>query len=71
MNQFLKNHFYAGWNAVNEVHILDDLKIIEPIIETNINTEEKGYFINDQIQWNNTNEGNKAYYYVKLKNILH
>ena len=70
MNQFLENHFYAGWNAVYEVHILDDLKIIEPIIETNINTEEKGYFINDQIQWNNTNEGNKAYYYVKTEKYI-
>ena len=72
LDQFLENYFHAGWDAIYEVQILDDNNnIVEPSIETNINIEERGYFINDQIQWNNTNEGNKAYYYVKLKNILH
>jgi len=65
MDQFLENYFYAGWNSKYEVQILDDNNIIEPVIETNINTEEKGYFINDQIQWKNTADGNNAYYYVK------
>ena len=64
MNQFLSNYFYGGWNAVYEVHILDDNNFIEPVIETNINISEKGLFINDQIQWNNTNIGTDAYYYV-------
>ena len=70
MNQFLENYFYAGWNAVYEVQILDDNKIIEPVIESNINTKEKGYFINDQIQWNNIDEGNNAYYYVKTEKYI-
>jgi hypothetical protein len=70
MNQFLENYFYAGWNAVYEVQILDDNKIVEPIIESNINTKEKGYFINDQIQWNNTDDGNNAYYYVKTEKYI-
>ncbi len=64
MNQFLENLFYAGWNATYEVQIIDDDKIVEPIIDTNINIEKKGLFINDQIQWNNTEVGNEAYYYV-------
>ena len=64
MNEFLSNHFYAGWNAVYEVQIINDNKVVEPIIDTNIKIEEKGYFINDQIKWNNTDEGNEAYYYV-------
>ena len=70
MNQFLENYFYAGWNAVYEVQIQDDNKIIEPIIESNINTNERGYFINDQIQWNNTDDGNNAYYYVKTEKYI-
>jgi len=65
MDQFLENHFYAGWNARYEVQILDDNNVIEPVIESNINIEERGYFINDQIQWNNTADGNNAYYNVK------
>ena len=65
MYQFLENYFYPGWNAIYEVQILDDNNIVEPLIESNINTEERGYFINDQIQWNNTEDGNNAYYYVK------
>ena len=65
MNEFLENYFYPGWNAIYEVQILDDNNIIEPLIESNINIEERGYFINDQIQWNNTDDGNNAYYYVK------
>ena len=64
MNDFLVNHFHAGWNAVYEVQIIDDNKVDEPIIDTNIKIEEKGFFINDQIKWNNTDEGNEAYYYV-------
>ena len=70
MNQFLEKYFYAGWNATYEVQIIDNSKIEEPIIETNINIEDKGYFINDQIQWNNTNIGNKAYYYVKTEKYI-
>ena len=70
MNQFLENYFYAGWNAVYEVQILDDTKIIEPVIESNINTKEKGYFKNDQIQWDNTADGNNAYYYVKTEKYI-
>ena len=70
MNQFLENYFYTGWNAVYEVQILDDNKIVEPIIESNINTKERGYFINDQIQWNNTEDGNNAYYYVKTEKYI-
>ena len=65
MYQFLENYFYPGWNAIYEVQIIDDNNIVEPLIESNINTEERGYFINDQIQWNNTEDGNNAYYYVK------
>ena len=65
MDNFLSNYFYAGWSAVYEVEIIDDDdKVEEPIIDTNINIEEKGYFINDQIKWKNTEEGNEAYYYV-------
>ena len=64
INDFLVNQFHAGWNAVYEVQIIDDNKVVEPDIQTNINIEEKGYFINDQIKWNNTDEGNEAYYYV-------
>ena len=64
MNDFLANYFYAGWSAVYEVQINDDNKVEEPIIETNINISEKGYFMNDQIKWNNNGEGNEAYYYV-------
>ena len=58
------NYFHCGWNAVYEVQILDDNKYIEPVIETNIDINEKGLFINEQIQWNNTDIGNNAYYYV-------
>jgi len=65
MNEFLEDYFYPGWNAIYEVQILDDNNIIEPVIESNINTEERGYFINDQIQWNNIADGNDAYYNVK------
>ena len=65
MNDFLTNQFYAGWNAVYEVQIIiDDNKVVEPIIETNIDISEKGYFMNDQIKWNNNEEGNEAYYYA-------
>ena len=70
MNQFLENLFYAGWNAVYQVQILDDQKIIEPVIDTNIKIDEKGYFINDQIQWNNTDVGYDAYYYVKNEKYI-
>jgi hypothetical protein len=70
MNQFLENYFYAGWNAIYEVQILDDNNIIEPIIENNINIEERGYFINDQIQWNNTDDGNNAFYNVKTSKYI-
>lgn len=64
MNQFLENLFYAGWSATYEVQILDDDSIVEPVLDSNIKIEEKGLFINNQIQWNNTEEGNDAYYYV-------
>ena len=70
MNQFLDHLFYAGWNAIYEVQILNDEKIIEPEIVTNINIEEKGYFINDQIQWKNTDTGNEAYYNVKTDKYI-
>ena len=64
MNQFLENLFYAGWSAIYEVQILDDENIVEPKIIANIDTDEKDYFINEQIQWKNINEGNEAYYNV-------
>jgi hypothetical protein len=70
MNQFLENYFYGGWNAIYEVEILNDSKIVEPVIETNINISDKGYFMNDQIQWNNSNIGNNAYYNVKTKKYI-
>ena len=70
MNQFLENYFYAGWSAIYEVEILDNSKIVEPIIETNINIKDRSYFINDQIQWNNTNKGNNAYYNVKTEKYI-
>ena len=43
MNQFLENLFYAGWSATYEVQIIDDDKIVEPIIDTNINIEKKDF----------------------------
>lgn len=64
MSQFLSKYFQGGWNAVYEVQILDVKRDIESIIETNIDVNEKGLFINEQIQWNNTDIGNNAYYYV-------
>ena len=41
MSQFLSNYFHGGWNAVYEVHILNDNNFIEPVIETNIDINEK------------------------------
>ena len=72
MNQFLKEYFYAGWNAIYEVEILDNENIIEPVIESNIKTNmsEKGLFINEQIKWNNTEEVGEAYYYVTTEKYI-
>ena len=69
MNQFLENYFYAGWNAIYEVQIVDDTKVVEPKILTNINIEKKGFFENEQIQWKNI-EGNEAYYNVKTDKYI-
>ena len=70
MNQFLDNYFYAGWSAIYQVEIINDSKIVEPRIESDINITNKGLFINDQIQWNNTNIGNNAYYNVKTEKYI-
>ena len=59
------NLFYTGWNAVFELEIDEkDNKYKEPIYESNINISDKGYFITDEIQWNNTDYKNHAYYRV-------
>ena len=70
MNQFLENWFYAGWNAIYEVQIVDDTNIVEPKLVTKINIEKKGFFENEQIQWKNIGEGNEAYYNVKTDKYI-
>jgi hypothetical protein len=70
MKQFLQNYLYTGWSAYFEVQIINDDKYIEPVIDTNINLEEKGYFMNEQIQWNNTDVGNEAYYSVTTEKYI-
>ncbi len=39
--EFLENYFYAGWNALYQVQILDDNNIVEPVIDSNINIKKK------------------------------
>ena len=47
--------YYAGWNAVFELEIDEKDNINkDPIYESNINISDNGYFITDEIQWNNT-----------------
>ena len=64
---FLEKFFYTGWNAIFEVEIIDDMKIIEPIIDTNIDINNKNKCFNDeQIMWNISEEKNiENFYYVK------
>ena len=68
LNDFLDMFFYTGWNAVFEIELINDLKNIEPIIETNINISNKinNFSINEQIQWNiSDTNNNENFYYVK------
>ena len=60
--------YYAGWNAVFELEIdeKDDTNR-EPIYETNINISDKSYFITDEIQWNNSDYKDHAYYRVNAE----
>ena len=73
MDQFLDNYFYTGWNAFFELEFLDDMKIIEPIIETNIDIKNRIINFNslEQIQWN-ISEGNNQenFYYVKSEKYI-
>ena len=64
MEEFLDNFFYAGWNAIYEVEIMDNNNYIEPEIISDIDITKKEYFMNEQIQWKNYYEGNEAYYNV-------
>ena len=73
MDQFLDSYFYTGWNAFFEVEFLDDLKIIEPIIETNIDIKNRINNLNkdEQIQWNISDGINKEnFYYVKNEKYI-
>ena len=60
--------YYAGWNAVFELEIDEkDNTYKEPIFQSNINISDKGCFITDEIQWNNTDFENHAYYRVNTE----
>ena len=68
LNEFLDNFFYTGWNAVFEVEIIDDLKYIEPIIESNIDITNRinNFSYDEEIQWNISDKNNNEnFYYVK------
>ena len=70
LDQFLENYFYTGWNAFFEVEILDDLKIIEPEMNTNIDTSSKNNLISPQIKWNISELNNETFYYVNTDKII-
>ena len=71
--QFLENYFYTGWNAVFEVEIINEEKIIEPVIESNIDIRNRNnrFDINEKIYWNISSDKNEEnFYYVKTDKYI-
>ena len=65
MDQFLEKYFHPGWNAIFEVEILDEMKIVEPIIESNIDMKNRNInFIDEQITWNISEGINQENFYL-------
>ena len=71
-NQFLDMFFYTGWNAVFETEIIDDMKISEPVIESNININDKNncFNENEQIYWNTSYKNVENFYYVRTEKYI-
>ena len=71
-DQFLDQYFYTGWNANFEVDIINDMKIVEPIIESNIdiNNKNNNFGINEQIYWNISDNNIENFYYVKTDQYI-
>ena len=71
-DDFFGNYFYAGWNAIFEPEIIDDLNNIEPIIESNIDINDKpNNFVDEQIKWNISQDNNtENFYYVKTDKYI-
>ena len=71
-DQFLDNYFYTGWNAIFEVEIIDDMKNSEPMLESNIDTNNRNnnFNQNEPIYWNISDENHESFYYVKTDKYL-
>ena len=72
MDQFLEQYFYTGWNAHFEVDIVDYMKIVEPVIESNIDINSKNNNFNEkeQIYWNISDNNIENFYYVKTDKYI-